>query len=116
MGDIIDLRLSVMSKLVDVYDYAEPVCRKINRELEKNGVENENLYHIPRDVVQEMTDNMLEKLSEEELFLLSDYIQVIEAATIRNFFDTPSVKEYIKGKVEQTTELWNEMLENEDEE
>ena len=27
-----------------------------------------------------------------------------------------SVKEYIKGKVEQTTKLWNEMLENEDEE
>lgn len=115
MGDIIDLRLSVMSKLVDVYDYAEPVCRKINQGLEKNGVENENLYHIPRDLAQEITMGMLEKLSEEELFLLSDYIQVIEAATIRNFFDTPSVKEYIKGKVEQTTELWLESLEEDEE-
>lgn len=116
MEELDDLRISVMSKLVDVYDYAEPVCRKINQELEKNGVENENLYHIPRDLAQEITMGMLEKLSEEELFLLSDYMQVIEAATIRNFFDTPSVKEYIKGKVVQTTKLWNEMLENEDEE
>lgn len=115
MEELDDLRLSVMTKLVDVYDYAEPVCRKINQGLEKNGVENENLYHIPRDLVQEMTDGMLEKLSEEELFLLSDYIQVIEAATIRNFFDTPSVKEYIKGKVEQTTELWLESLEEDEE-
>ena len=115
MEELDDLRLSVMSKLVDVYDYAEPVCRKINQGLEKNGVENENLYHIPRDLVQEMTDNMLEKLSEEELFLLSDYIQVIEAATIRNFFDTPSVKEYIKGKVERTTELWLESLDEDEE-
>lgn len=115
MGDIIDLRISVMSKLVDVYDYAEPVCRKINQGLEKNGVENENLYHIPRDLAQEITMGMLEKLSENELFLLSDYIQVIEAATIRNFFDTPSVKEYIKGKVEQTTELWLESFEEDEE-
>lgn len=115
MEDIDDLRLSVMSKLVDVYDYAEPVCRKINQELEKNGVENENLYHIPRDLAQEITIGMLEKLSEEELFLLSDYMQIIEAATIRNFFDTPSVKEYIKGKVERTTELWLESLEEDEE-
>lgn len=115
MEDIDDLRLSVMSKLVDVYDYAEPVCRKINQGLEKNGVENENLYHIPRDLAQEITMGMLEKLSEEELFLLSDYIQVIEAATIRNFFDTPSVKEYIKGKVERTTKLWLESFEEDEE-
>jgi hypothetical protein len=115
MEELDDLRISVMSKLVEVYDYAEPVCRKINQELEKNGVENENLYHIPRDLVQEITNGMLEKLSEEELFLLSDYIQVIEAATIRNFFDTPSIKEYIKGKVEQTTELWFESLEEDEE-
>lgn len=115
MEDIDDLRISVMTKLVDVYDYAEPVCRKINQGLEKNGVENENLYHIPRDLVQEITNGMLEKLSEEELFLLSDYIQIVEAATIRNFFDTPSIKEYIKGKVEQTTELWLESLEEDEE-
>ena len=115
MEELDDLRLSVMSKLVDVYDYAEPVCRRINQCLEKNGAENENLYHIPRYLVQEMTDNMLEKLSEDELFLLSDNIQEIEAATIRNFFDTPSVKEYIKGKVEQTTELWLESLEEDEE-
>lgn len=109
-----DLRLKLKYQLVDVYDYAEPVCRKIIQELEKNGVENENLYCIPRDLVQEMTDDMLAKLSEKELYLLLDFIQVIEAATIRNFLDTPSVKDYIKGKVIQTTKLWNKMLEDEE--
>lgn len=115
MGDIIDLRISVMSKLVDVYDYAEPVCRKINQGLEKNGVENENLYHIPRDLVQDMFDNMLEKLDRQDLYLLDDFLQVLEASTIRTFCEPQQVKDYINGKVEQITEIWENSLEEDEE-
>lgn len=112
MTDLEDLRLSVLSTLIEVYDNASPICRKINQGIEKNGVEDENLYHIPRDLVQDMFDNMLEKLDRQDLYLLDDFLQVLEASTIRTFCEPQQVKDYIKGKVEQITEIWEESISN----
>lgn len=115
MEDLNNLRLGLFDRLLTIYDYAEPIYRKINKELEKNGIENDNLYYIPCDVMKEMVTTMLMKLNEDELYLLGDFLLATEAATVRNFMDSATLKKYINGKIEQTTELWEEKF-GEDEE
>ena len=83
--------------------------------IEKNGVENDNLYYEPIEVIEGLLSNIADKLDDVELEVLLRFATIIEAHSVQQNGTPEQIENYINDKVEKITEVWENSLEEDEE-
>lgn len=110
------LRAEFVSEMLNIFHSARPICHKINMGIEANGVENDNLYYEPIEVIEGLLSNIADKLDDVELEVLLRFATIIEAHSVQENGTPEQIKNYINDMVKKITILWENSLEEEDEE
>lgn len=109
------LRVEFVSEMLNIFHSARPICQKINMGIEANGVENDNLYYEPIEVIEGLLSNLADKLDDVELEVLSRFATIIEANSVQQNGTPEQIENYINDKVEKITEVWENSLEEDEE-
>lgn len=108
--NLMKIREKIYDDIVSYWEDAEPIFKKINKRLEKNNVFNDNLYIMSLDDVEEIMNDLSDKLGIDEIHLLRNLIRVAEISVLKKNCDTATVNKYIKDATKQITDQWkNEM-------
>lgn len=95
--------------MLEVFNSARPICSKINIGIERNGVENDNLYYEPIEVVEGIMQNIADNLDEVEVLI--NFISIIEAHSVRENCTPQQIEQFINNRIELITKVWNESFE-----
>lgn len=109
------LRVEFVSEMLNIFHSARPICQKINMGIEANGVENDNLYYEPIEVIEGLLSNLADKLDDVELETLMRFATIIEANSVQQNGTPEQIENYINDKVEKITEVWENSLEEDEE-
>ena len=109
------LREEFVSEMLNIFHSARPICHKINMGIEANGVENDNLYYEPIEVIEGLLSNIADKLDDVELETLMRFATIIEANSVQQNGTPEQIENYINDKVEKITEVWENSLEEDEE-
>ena len=109
------LREEFVGEMLNIFHSARPICQKINMGIEKNGVENDNLYYEPIEVIEGLLSNIADKLDDVELEVLLRFATIIEAHSVQQNGTPEQIENYINDKVEKITEVWENSLEEDEE-
>jgi hypothetical protein len=107
------LREEFVSEMLNIFHSARPICQKINMGIEANGVENDNLYYEPIEVIEGLLSNIANKLDDVELETMFRFATIIEANSVQQNGTPEQIENYINDKVEKITEVWENSLEEE---
>lgn len=110
-----ELREQFVGEMLNIFHSARPICHKINMGIEKNGVENDNLYYEPIEVIEGLLTNIADKLDDVELETLMRFATIIEAHSVQQNCTPEQNENYINDVVKKITEVWENSLEEDEE-
>lgn len=108
------LREEFVREMLNIFYSARPICHKINMGIEANGVENDNLYYEPIEVIEGLLSNIADKLDDVELETMFRFATIIEANSVQQNCSHEQIENYINDKVEKITDVWENRLEDEE--
>lgn len=110
-----ELREQFVGEMLNIFHSARPICQKINMGIEANGVENDNLYYEPIEVIEGLLSNIADKLDDVEIETMFRFATIIEANSVQQNGTPEQIENYINDKVEKITEVWENSLEEDEE-
>lgn len=105
-GNIKKLRENLKGDFLIYWEETEPIFKKVNKRLKKNGVWDDRLYIMSKKDAEKKLDELVYKLNIDEVYLLKNLIHILEAIAVDYYCDTATVNKYIKDLSQLLIDRW----------